>query len=67
MLYSTTSPYYQWFLTANKKQRTKVEAQDKNFMAAQATKNVNLAKPTATSAWAVIRKYCYFLSADTPF
>jgi hypothetical protein len=50
MLYSTNSPYYQWFLTANKKQRTRVEAQDKNFIAAQATKNVNQAKPTATSA-----------------
>ena len=50
MLYSTNSPYYQWFLTTNKKQRARVEAQDKNFVATQATKNANLAKPTATSA-----------------
>ena len=51
MLYHVNSPYYQYFLSANKKQRSKIDAQNIAFAAQKETKNVNLAKPTATSAW----------------
>ncbi len=51
MLYHVNSPYYQYFLSANKKQRTKIDAQNTAF-AQKETKNVNMAKPSATSAWA---------------
>jgi hypothetical protein len=50
MLYHVNSPYYQYFLSANKKQRSKIDAQNIAFAAQKETKNVNLAKPTATSA-----------------
>jgi hypothetical protein len=49
MLYHVNSPYYQYFLSANKKQRTKIDAQNTAF-AQKETKNVNMAKPSATSA-----------------
>lgn len=51
MLYHVNSPYYQYFLSANKKQRTKIDAQNTAYAAQKETKNVNMAKPSATSAW----------------
>jgi hypothetical protein len=39
MLYHTQSPYYQWFLTSQKKQRAKVEAQNEKQAAKDAAKS----------------------------
>ena len=50
MLYHVNSPYYQYFLSANKKQRTKIDAQNTAYAAQKETKNVSMAKPSATSA-----------------